>query len=128
MKYLLGILTLGFVLFFTLLTPTVVLAQSKPIQSVCSSVQTAEKPAVCNSQNVEVAGSDGVIVKAARLVGVVTGVASVVAIMVGGFKYIISNGDPSNVNSAKNTILYAIIGLVISVTAPFLLGYALSFF
>ena len=43
----------------------------------------------------------------------VVGVASVLMIMVGGFKYITSQGDSGNISSAKNTILYAIIGLVI---------------
>lgn len=128
MKRLLASLILSFALLMAVMVPATVMAQSQPIQGVCNSVSTAEKPAVCTSQDVEVVGTDGIIVRAARLVGIVTGVASVVAIMVGGFKYIISNGDPSNVNSAKNTILYAIIGLVISVTAPLLLGYAISFF
>ncbi len=35
----------------------------------------------------------------------------------GGFKYVISQGDPSATAKAKNTILYALIGLVVCVTA-----------
>jgi hypothetical protein len=34
-------------------------------------------------------------------------------IMVGGFKYVTSGGDGSKVSSAKSTIIYAIVGLVI---------------
>lgn len=128
MKRLLIGLIFGAFLALGFLTPVPAFAQTQPVDGVCSSVTGPEKPAVCQAQDVEVVGSDGVIVRAARLVGVVTAVASVLAIMVGGFKYIISAGDPSNVNSAKNTIMYAIIGLVISIIAPILLGFALSFF
>ncbi len=48
-----------------------------------------------------------------NLLSLLVGVVSVVMIIIGGFKYIISSGDSNNVNSAKNTVLYAIIGLVI---------------
>lgn len=62
-------------------------------------------------------GPNGIITKATRLVSIVLGVASVVMIMVGGFKYVIASGDPANIKSAKNTILYALIGLGASLIA-----------
>ncbi|MEX2014569.1 MAG: pilin, partial [Candidatus Saccharimonadales bacterium] len=43
---------------------------------------------------------------------IVIGFVAVLMIIVGGFRYIISGGDTGNVTSAKNTILYAIIGLI----------------
>ncbi|MDQ3123972.1 MAG: pilin [bacterium] len=60
----------------------------------------------------------------------VVGVVSVLMIIVGGFKYITSGGDSTNVSGAKNTILYAIIGLVIVALAQtivrFILGRVIS--
>jgi hypothetical protein len=56
----------------------------------------------------------------------VIGVAAVIMIMVGGFKYIISSGDSSNVTSAKNTILYAVIGLVVAAMAQLLVIFVLN--
>ncbi|HXH04805.1 MAG TPA: hypothetical protein VNI82_00040 [Candidatus Nitrosotenuis sp.] len=47
----------------------------------------------------------------------VIGAVSVVMIVIGGLKYTLSNGDQSAVTSAKNTILYAVIGLVVAVLA-----------
>jgi len=44
---------------------------------------------------------------------VVVGIIAVIMIIIGGLKYITSTGDSNNTNSAKNTILYAIIGLVV---------------
>ncbi len=41
----------------------------------------------------------------------VVGVVAVIMVIVGGLKYITSSGDSNSVNSAKNTILYALVGL-----------------
>lgn len=56
----------------------------------------------------------------------IVGVASVIMIIVGGFKYITSSGDSSSVNSAKNTILYAVIGLVIVAMAQVIVRFVLE--
>lgn len=48
---------------------------------------------------------------------------SVVFVAVGGIKYTLSNGDPSGLQKAKNTILYALIGLVVSVSASMILSF-----
>jgi hypothetical protein len=57
---------------------------------------------------------------------VIIGVIAVLMIIVGGFRYIISGGDTGNVTSAKNTILYAIIGLIIVVFAQVIVKFILS--
>jgi hypothetical protein len=45
------------------------------------------------------------------------GAASVLMIIIGGLRYVLSGGDAAGVKSAKDTILYAVIGLVISTLA-----------
>jgi hypothetical protein len=44
----------------------------------------------------------------------------------GGFKYIISGGDSSKVTSAKNTIIYAIIGLIIVILAYAIVNFVVG--
>lgn len=61
-----------------------------------------------------------------RLFSIVVGVASVVMIIVGGLKYITSGGDSGNVSGAKNTILYAIIGIVVVALAQFIVRFVLT--
>lgn len=56
----------------------------------------------------------------------VVGVVSVIMIIVGGLKYITSGGDSGNVTSAKNTILYALIGLVIVAMAQVIVRFVLA--
>lgn len=57
---------------------------------------------------------------------VVVGVIAVIMIMVGGLKYITSSGDSNNVNGAKNTILYAVIGLVVVALAQIVVRFVLN--
>jgi len=57
---------------------------------------------------------------------VVVGIVAVIMIIVGGFRYITSGGDSTKVTSAKNTILYAIIGLVIVALAQIIVKFVLN--
>ncbi len=41
------------------------------------------------------------------------GIIAVCFIVYGGFMYVLSSGDPSRVKKAKDTLLYAVIGLVV---------------
>lgn len=45
----------------------------------------------------------------------ILGIVAIIMIVIGGFRYITSNGDSGNVTQGKNTILYACIGLVIAI-------------
>ena len=45
------------------------------------------------------------------------GAVAVVMLIVGGFRYVVSAGDSNAIESAKNTILYAIIGIVVAFLA-----------
>jgi hypothetical protein len=47
----------------------------------------------------------------------IVGAVSVIMIVVGGLRYVTSGGDNSAVTSAKNTILYAVVGIVVAFMA-----------
>ncbi|MEX0932014.1 MAG: hypothetical protein WDZ81_00210 [Candidatus Saccharimonadales bacterium] len=42
------------------------------------------------------------------------GAVAVFMLIIGGFRYVVSGGDSESIQSAKNTILYAIIGIVVA--------------
>ena len=65
-------------------------------------------------------GATGVITLLVNILLFLVGAISVVMIMVGGLRYVISGGNSSAVTGAKNTILYAIVGVVVA-----FLGYAI---
>lgn len=60
-----------------------------------------------------------------NLLSVIVGVVAVIMIIVGGLRYITSGGSDTGVTSAKNTILYAIIGLIIVALAQVLVRFVL---
>ena len=45
------------------------------------------------------------------------GAISVIMLIIGGIRYVVSGGDQAAVTSAKNTILYAIVGIVVAFLA-----------
>jgi hypothetical protein len=61
-----------------------------------------------------------------NIFSVVVGIVAVVMIIWGGFKYITSGGDSGNITGAKNTILYAIVGLVVVALAQFIVQFVLD--
>lgn len=60
-----------------------------------------------------------------NILSVIVGVISVIMIIVGGFRYVTSSGSPEGVTSAKRTILYAIIGLVVATLAQVIARFVL---
>ena len=56
----------------------------------------------------------------------VIGILAVVMVIIGGVKYTTSGGDQAAVTSAKNTILYGIIGLVIAILAYAIVNFVIS--
>jgi hypothetical protein len=72
---------------------------------------------VCDGDTTEVYGEQGVLTRIAQLIVQIVGAASVIMIIIGGFKYVTSNGDLGKVASAKSTVIYALIGLAVAVTS-----------
>lgn len=58
----------------------------------------------------------------------VLGAIAVIMIVIGGIRYTTSNGDASGITSAKNTILYSVIGLVVALLAYAIVNFVLGAF
>jgi hypothetical protein len=56
------------------------------------------------------------------------GFVSVVMLIIGGFRYVLSNGNEKSVTGAKDTILYAIIGVVVALLAYAIINFVLGTF
>lgn len=67
-----------------------------------------------------------IVKRVVDIFSVVVGVVAVIMIIIGGLKYITSGGDSGNISSAKNTILYAIIGLIVVVLAQVVVRFVLE--
>lgn len=69
---------------------------------------------------------ESAIKTAIKLLSYVAGVASVIMIIVAGLRYITSNGDPSGIKSAKDAIIYAIVGLIVVVISQSIVKFVLN--
>ena len=56
----------------------------------------------------------------------IVGIVAVIMLIIGGIKYVVSGGDSKKVTDAKNTVLYAIIGLVIAFLAFAIVNFVIS--
>lgn len=93
---------------------------------------------LCSGSNLQLSGGDcsqtqqGVqkfndfVRKGINILSAIVGVISVVMIIVGGLRYVTSGGSDTSVTSAKNTILYAVIGLVIVAMAQVIVHFVLK--
>lgn len=58
----------------------------------------------------------------------VLGALAVIMIVVGGIRYVTSTGDASRVKAAKDTVMYAVIGLVVAILAYAIVNFVVRSF
>ncbi len=83
---------------------------------------TAAKTAGSCSDEGSASFSD-IITNVINILSILVGAVSVIMLIVGGFRYIISNGDSNSTKGAKDTIMYALIGLIIVLFAQVIVRF-----
>lgn len=86
----------------------------------------AANTTVCKGKDDKVFGPDGLLTNVIKLLLFIIGIVAVIMIIVGGYKYTTSAGDSSQLSNAKNTILYAVVGLVIATMAFAIVNFVLD--
>ena len=71
-------------------------------------------------------GSSAVIPRVINLMLFIVGVLAVFMMIYGGIRYVLSGGDNGKVKDAKNTILYAIVGLIVAILGYAIVGWVVS--
>lgn len=72
-------------------------------------------------------GLECIFVRILNIATSLAGLAVFIMLLVGGFKYLTSGGDPKKAQSAKDTLTYAILGLVLVIAAWFILAFIEEF-
>lgn len=106
-------------------TPTDTSPFSGSKSAACQGVEFDES-ATCNNVKDSASGLTGLLKIVLNLLSLIVGVAAIVMIIVAGLKYVTSQGDASQVSSAKNTLLYAIVGLIIVAMAQVIVVFVLK--
>ena len=102
-----------------LLVPVLALGISAVAGSVDVSAQILNGLNSVNTGNgpTNLTGTDGVFTTIVNVLLFIIGAVSVIMLIYGGIRYTTSGGNANSVTAAKNTIMYAIIGLIIAIFA-----------
>ncbi len=93
----------------------------------CSGTAAQSGSAVCNNQaNSKLFGAGSIWNNILNTLIYVIGIISVLMIIIGGLRYTISGGDSGSITSAKNTILYSVVGLVIAALSFAIVNFVLA--
>jgi hypothetical protein len=79
-------------------------------------------------QQTNLFGDNGVFKTITNVLLFVIGAISVIMLIIGGIRYVVSGGDSGAITSAKNTILYAIVGIIIAILAFAVVNFVVSSF
>lgn len=89
-------------------------------------LQEGAEAARCDGCPEDLFGNAGVFRQVTNTILYIVGIIAVIMLIIGGIKYVVSGGDAKKVTDAKNTVLYAIIGLVIAFLAFAIVNFVIS--
>lgn len=117
-KFRLAIITIFIALSAVLATP--LLVQAAPAGDIMQGVT-----AVGGNQGGTLEGNLKIVV---NILLFILGAIAVIMIIIGGIRYATSNGEASSVKSAKDTILYSVIGLIVAAMAFAIVNFVVNAF
>ena len=99
-----------------------------PFKEACSGGSSSDfcKNATQQASEDRIAGPNGILTKITQFIVFLAGGFAVIMVTLGGAKYTFSAGDSNAVKSAKDTILYALIGLVVALFSQAMVVFVLS--
>lgn len=108
----------------SLLIFAVPVAAGVEIFDACNGV-AADSTSICSNtdEGSVLSGPNSILRNGLRIFVFIVGFTSIVMVMVGGFRYITSQGDPGGLASARQTLIYAIVGLVIALASEGILRF-----
>ena len=71
-------------------------------------------------------GDGGIFPTIVNILLFLIGVLSVIMLIYGGIQYVLSTGDSGRVTNAKNTILYAVVGLIVAILSYAIVNFVLT--
>lgn len=89
-------------------------------------LQGGMSAAKTDDQQENLFGDNGIFTTIVNILLFLIGVLSVIMLIYGGIQYTLSSGDSGKVNNAKNTILYAIVGLIVAILSYAIVNFVLK--
>lgn len=79
-----------------------------------------------NGQPADLFGAAGVFTSISSLLLYLIGALSVIMIIFGGLRYVVSGGNAASITAARNTIIYAVVGIIIAILAYAMINFVLG--
>lgn len=121
-----------------LLVPAVVLGLGLAVPAVAGAagctggvsggLQGGASCAQGTGQSTNLFGPTGIFKTITNVLLYIIGAIAVIMLIIGGVRYVTSNGESANVTSAKNTILYAVVGIIVAILAYAVVNFVIGSF
>lgn len=92
----------------------------------CKDPAARNSSACTPSSRYQITGSNGVIARATNLIAVISGIAAVIMIIIGGFNLITAGGDSGKISSGKRMVTFAIVGVIVIALARTIVVFVVS--
>ena len=79
-----------------------------------------------DGQPIDLFGTTGIFTTVTNVMLFIVGALSVLMLIIGGLRYVVSGGNATAITNAKNTVLYAIVGLIVSLLAFAAINFVLT--
>ena len=101
---------------------SVAIAAPPSKEDVCAGISVVSGSGSCDDGS----SVSNVIAKGVEILAYIIGIAAIVVIILSGITLITANGDSGALSKAKNTILYATIGIFIAISARVIVSYVVN--
>ncbi len=97
-----------------------------PVSAIDSDANTKFKESVNKVGGSEASSLPATVTNVINILLFVAGLIAVIIIVVGGLRFVTSEGDAASANKAKNSVVYALVGLVLAVLAYAIVNFVLN--
>jgi len=110
----------------TVFTPQTVSAQSSPYNIQSGADAAGKDTTKVNCLFTGPNCPSGIFTNIVNILLYIIGAIAVIMLIFGGIRYVISGGDSAAVTAAKNTILYAVVGIIVAILAYAIVNFVIG--
>ena len=106
--------------------PAVVSTEGSVSAAFSKGISDGADTAQGKDQPDDLVGSNGIFTTITNVLLFIIGAIAVIMLIIGGIRYVTSGGDSTAVTAAKNTILYAVVGIVVAIIAYAVVNFVIE--
>ncbi len=96
--------------------------------NICSGENGGDKSVYCQNRGSGETQVNGIIKTIVEVLLTAVGAISIIMIVIGGIMFALSSGDAQKAAKARNTVLYAVVGLAVSLFASAIVNFVFNRF